>query len=834
MGDIVRSAGLGAILGGLGAALIPGGLGLLAGLALGGALGAAGSIIQRKQADIQDLRKASFERRFTVRGSAEPHRLIYGEVEVAGYLAYIGTTGDRGEYLHMMLVLAGHNCDSIVTTKVEDELIGDQDAGGNVISGKFADRLIVRPHPQGGFDSFAVQQIPEWTSDHRGDNICYVYVRLQWEEDEDVWETGIPVFRFLVRGKNDIYDPRTTLSGYHANSALCMLDYIRSEVGYNADDFEIDMPAAESAAQICDTLVDRPQGGQEPRYRTNGTLSMGSTLAENRDQLLRAMGGTLVNPGGIWRIFAASLQPIERAPLTADDLAGEISFQKIEGRDTNYNQVKGLFIDPDSRWQPVSFGLISDQTFLDEDLNKPKVKDMDLEMVTSWSQGQRLAWIDLRLFRGGSVFVATCNENVIDVAVWDVVQWDLPEYGFSNKMFRVTDMGIHPRDGKVRMVCRAVDPAFYADSPDDLRFIPPAPVSTLIPANQVPPPGAPMFSEETIATATGPVLKVNYSFAESPDSAVNLYDLQLKRTTESLWRSVHWSSETSGELTFLRPGLHDTRVRARNGVGFWSAYIQTSFNLTGFSGPPAGVQNLAIQVINGIALLSWTLSGDIDVVIGGNVVFRHNPATSGATWENSTAFGSPAAGNATSAALPLVSGTYLAKFRDSSQVFSIAAASVNTTGLPFENFVEDARTDEHPSFTGVKTNVVVVSNKLQLDGINSAGTYEFSTTLAGSQGLGNYRVQGEITAAVVSPGTVGQRTTNVSTWPSFVAGPAGAATAVNFYRTSSNGTTYGPWNQLEVADVNASHVQFKTELATPDLSVNIEISALSGVLLRPQ
>lgn len=45
----------------------------------------------------------------------------------------------------------------------------------------------------------------EWTSAHRLREIAYLYVRLKY--DQDIWVTGIPNFKAVVRGKR-IYDPR--------------------------------------------------------------------------------------------------------------------------------------------------------------------------------------------------------------------------------------------------------------------------------------------------------------------------------------------------------------------------------------------------------------------------------------------------------------------------------------------------------------------------------------------------------------------------------------------------------------------------------------------------
>ena len=113
-------------------------------------------------------------------------------------------------------------------------------------------------------DPMLVASMPNWTSSHRLDGICYIAAHYGYDK-EGMWR-GVPQLTVQVRGKK-VFDPRDntqtfgTVSTYkHSdNPALCFLDYITNdEYGKGLTSSEINMPTFSSAANVCDTLVDQP------------------------------------------------------------------------------------------------------------------------------------------------------------------------------------------------------------------------------------------------------------------------------------------------------------------------------------------------------------------------------------------------------------------------------------------------------------------------------------------------------------------------------------------------------------------------------------------------
>jgi hypothetical protein len=113
-------------------------------------------------------------------------------------------------------------------------------------------------------DPMLVASMPNWTSAHRLDGICYIAAHYGYDK-EGIW-SGVPQLTVQVRGKK-VYDPRDsgqtfgTPSTYEFsdNPALTFLDYItNNEYGKGLTASQINMSTFSSAANVCDTEVDQP------------------------------------------------------------------------------------------------------------------------------------------------------------------------------------------------------------------------------------------------------------------------------------------------------------------------------------------------------------------------------------------------------------------------------------------------------------------------------------------------------------------------------------------------------------------------------------------------
>jgi len=162
-----------------------------------------------------------------------PRRLIYGQVLVSGTVVFIAATGASNEYLHLILVIAGHQCEAIDTIYFDNVEV-PLDGSGNA-TGTFAGNAIVKKHlgaPGDAADATLIAAAPSyWTSAHTLSGCTYLYVQLKY--NSTLFPNGLPTVTALVKGAR-VYDPRDgtqsatdpTTWKYSNNSALCAAHFM--------------------------------------------------------------------------------------------------------------------------------------------------------------------------------------------------------------------------------------------------------------------------------------------------------------------------------------------------------------------------------------------------------------------------------------------------------------------------------------------------------------------------------------------------------------------------------------------------------------------------------
>lgn len=288
--------------------------------------------------------------------------------------------------------------------------------------------------------------------------------------------------------------------------------------------------------------------------------------------------------------------------------------------------------------------------------------------------------------------------------------------------------------------------------------------------------------------------------------------------------------------------------------GMWS--FVNGHTVVGQSTPPGGLTGLTISVAGGQAILRWDPPEELDVKFGGVVRFRHSPVldASAADWNASTSISRTARAEDLIVSLPLKPGTYLARVFDRGGRQSADVAKVSTkqaSVLPFANI---GTINEHPSFAGVKTSVVVVDDKLQLaaagliddqpdfdampsldalGGLVSAGTYVFATGFDFGT-VTRMRLTSVISALSVGGNDrIDDRTELIDTWQDFDGIDQGVGDLIVEVRQTDDdpagSPTWGAWNTLDSAEFEARGFQFRALLSTEDSAYNIQASQLGVV-----
>lgn len=826
-----------------------------------------GGQLQRAQADPGTS--------FTLRSAAEPQKIVFGTRRVAGTIVFAHCT-DNNRLLNLIVAWAGHKIDSYGGLYFGDELVP---LSAGVATGKYAgyagcvDYLGTDDQPADG--NLIIRAPGLWTENHRGRGIAYSYITLTWNR-ELYGQFDIAKIWRVVNGMK-VYDHRDDTTTFSSNAALCVAAWMNSDkFGRGVPYEEMDLDELDASANICDEDVDLAEGGTEKRYECHAALTSDTPFIDNINKLLSSMHGECGQSSGLWSIRAGAWHEPElvfdenhfRAPFVVTNGLGREGF----------NAIKGKFANPAKNYQPDDFPAITSAAYEAEDGGDRVFQDVNLECTTSAATAQRIARIDLRSARQPISFTAQLKLHALRAEVGKNIAISFALLGWVEKPFRVKRMRLVPgfapnggdpkKPGIIGVDLDLIETAefIYDWSQSDEIVIDPAPNTTLPGAFDTLPATNLRAVETLYATRAGGGVKakVALTWDPSPDAFVEdggWYIAEYKLSSASVWTKLsRVENTTTVDILDVDPGTYDFRVWAYRWTG---ARSQTAATITeqaiaGLGAAPAAPANLTLVPNGNFAVLRWDAPPDLDVEIGGTIIFKHASQLTGASWADGITISKPLPASLTFTVLPLVAGTYMAKYRDASGVWSedfVSFPTAQSGALTFDALVGGSLVED-PTFAGTKTNCAVAGGVLKLGGaglfsaipllsdIPSVGYYG-GVSISGTYGWASKIDLGAKTKCRITVNTtsllenvfdlISERTGDVSTWPQFggdVSGnEADAHTEVRFTDDDPDvGTpTWSDWARLDVGEFDARGYEFRTLLTSNDPSFDIHISALSAV-----
>lgn len=272
-----------------------------------------------------------------------------------------------------------------------------------------------------------------------------------------------------------------------------------------------------------------------------------------------------------------------------------------------------------------------------------------------------------------------------------------------------------------------------------------------------------------------------------------------------------------------------------------SAPAELTFAVTGVRGAPANPTGVSLVPVNdSTAIIQWDTATDLDVLIGGEVLIRHDPRDMpAAEWSTSNAIVQAAAGNQTQKQVPLLAGTYFVAFRDQSGVRSpvpVGISAILPTPQPRLSLKVWEEQNLVPKFDGTKTNFIYDSGKvaLYLDPATAlTGTYVYKDTLDLTQ-VYDINIRRRIVSYPVSTTINFDSVTGLfDDQPgNFDGGDLDQVNCVTYVRTTNDdptGTpTWGPWNEFVNAVVQARAIQIKVIGTTQSNLIGLAVSELGA------
>lgn len=804
-----------------------------------------------------------------IRSAVESHKIIYGRKKISGTLIFSHTTKQGyasqanlssfaptlvtdsrdNAFLHMVIALAGHELDAIEEVYLGDTLL-TLDGNGYATNAPFQANYIDANGADQGVWRFAkvktylgtdtqtaepdlINLYNGWTSAHRLQGVAYLYVCLRWYGR--VFPNGIPNITAVVRGRK-VYDPRTTLTAYSNNWALCVRDYLtNTRFGVGCTDSELDDATIIAAANISDESISLTPSGTQARYTMDGAIDTGEDFASVLDKMSSAAAGVITYSQGKFQVYAGAYST---PTVTVDPswLRGNIQVQAKTPRKERFNAVRGVYVEPSKLWQPTDFPAVANSTYATED-GEVIYRDLELSFVTQVERAQRIATLYLEQSRRGITCTLPCNFKALQLRIWQVIMLTMPMYGFASKPFRVTSWRLSP-EGGVDLELKEDMPSIYAWGAAQAALYPNIPATNLPRPTIVAPAGTPVITEEIYQTTEGSGVKSRalITWVESTGPFVWRYRLEYKKSSETDYRVALETPATLARLEDLEPDTYNFRVRAINTLLAESEYSGIgTFTLVGLTAPPADISGLNLVELKGSAHLSWDQPADLDVRIGGAIRVRHSPATTGATWSSAVDIGPRLSGITTNATLPLVTGTYMVKAVDSTGTESVNASPVVCQIADIVNMNLVVTDTENPTFTGTKTNMTLTGSVLQLTAGQTSGSYLFSTSGGACIDLKQVircRLTATIAAVIYRSDLLFDSGAGLfDDGVGLFDGADITGVAAQLFMRSTNddpaGTpTWSAWRQFFVGDYENRAFQFRLDVESDDVSKNIDVSTL--------
>jgi hypothetical protein len=779
--------------------------------------------------------------------SVSPRRLVYGKTRLGGTIVFL-SSHQSNSWLYFTIALCEGPVEDVEGIYLNDDR--PQWSGNDFLNGGYAG--FGRAYRQTGIAGtdvppsfFTTRTDGLWTDDHKLQGVAALFCAFEWDSD-GTYKDGLPNVSALVKGLK-VYDPRSGLTAFTQNAALIIRDYLlrpKELGGVGLDTAEIDDANFIAQANICDEVVNT-NGGSVFRYTINGIIELDESTSPGDvlDEMLSACQGRIAWTSGQMRLFVGAWRA-STFEITADMIVDAPSITTRQSMASQFNAVKGTYRSVDARYETTDFKAITSATFEAEDGGDRVYRDLTFNFVVDNATAQRLAKMELYRAREPIEVTLPCNMLAYEVAVGDVIGVTLDRYGWDNKTFEVTGWkwSIDDKDQSqalgVTLTLRESSAAAYSWTATEEDLLEAAPATNLPDWNN---PGAPSnlsVLEELYETSgsAGVKSRATLFWDPSADGFVDTYELQYKLSSSSTWLNLPNATSTSSVLPDLAAGTYNFRVRSVNVLKAKSAYVQTTQVITGLSAPPADPTGVRVEVIGGIARLTWDRTVSLDVKIGGSVLINHTPQTSSIAWANSVQV-ADLPGDATSETLPAQAGTYIVRFRDSSGVLSTGFATVaadQSTAVPY---VSIASLTESPTFTGTKTNCATDGTGLSITTTSSPATYLFSTYLD----LGSIRTARLTTVCEVisfsSSDLWDSRTGNIDTWTEIDGATGGGIDAVVWARATNDNPasspTWGAWFRITATDIKARAFQFKLEFAADDPTWNVRVLTLSAKAEEP-
>lgn len=690
------------------------------------------------------LQQSINNRTFNIREPVSSRKIAYGRLRVGGPIVFVHVSENasvENQFFNMFIAHSIGPCEEIEHYWFNDTIISLSNAK-EVENRKFSQTHTIEGPAQTApvawvytklgsaaqtADTEAIANTEgKITSDHKLQGICYSYVHLK--SFDNVWPNGPPKLSVTMKGKNDIYDPRTGSATYTANAALILRDYLtNSDYGLGIASGAIDDTNFAEAASVCDevvTLVNDISGGDlsdnnrdddsavadydndnpsydgasgtirssEARYEFNGWIDTANGHETNITEILKSMGGRLVKSGDKWKVFPAKWYSAVDT-INSADMAGPLKIKVLSGRAALYNQVKGVYLDEKQAWQASEYPVVNLTEYQSAGADNEVLPSfLDFEGVASHGQAQRLAGIHAARGRREMLVEMSLKLHKMGLEVNDTIKVNNSAMGWTDKEFEVLEWRFspQPQDGGAPSLTYDVllaetDSAIYAWNPATDEKAPSPAVRTnlgdpFMIGNA--PSGLTASSGENylIKKGDGTILsRIKVSWDTPANGFIEDAVIDWRKSGATSYTDTMTVNASLGAtfITNVDDGsAYDIRMRFRNYFRNFSPETEIEHTVIGKTSPPDDVTSFTVIGGQGFGNFTWERVSNLDAA-GYEIRYGTQNAT---TWETAQLIDLVAAGkNEAKFNVPPGSWTFYIKAIDTTGNKSVNAKATNAT-----------------------------------------------------------------------------------------------------------------------------------------------------------
>jgi len=280
-------------------------------------------------------------------------------------------------------------------------------------------------------------------------DVALLYIKLVWKEGK--WQ-GVPNITVLLKGKNDIYDPRDNQYKFTNNPALILLDYLTSKrYGFGIPLERIDLDSFIEVANYCDNYG----------FIFDGIITDGRGI-DIIEHILNHFRGYLVYQNGKFKVKVRDLNIETPVAIITEDNIIEGTFQiNIPDISEIPNVVKVKYINPEIDYKV--------DELLIEDINVSSTeerKEVEIELYgCNTLQAKLLGTYYLERARLNLTVSFVVSPEFFNLELGDLFYLDYPSYGIEGKIFRIVELTPTP-EGFCKITAIIEDEKLYNNNVD--------------------------------------------------------------------------------------------------------------------------------------------------------------------------------------------------------------------------------------------------------------------------------------------------------------------------------------------------------------------------------